>query len=105
MTLPEIATALTSGLIGPGIGAMLVVLLALWRWYRGVGPMSLRAEALHLAGAVVPIAACALIMGQSWKVVAVVTVTAVLTACGWNSSAAIPPLVPAADAPPKRTEP
>jgi hypothetical protein len=31
MTLPEIANALTSGLIGPGIGAMLVVLLALWQ--------------------------------------------------------------------------
>ena len=105
MTTLEIANALTPGLLGPGIGGVLVVLLALYRWYRGIGPLGLRAEVAHLLVTVVPIAAGALIMGQSWKVVAVVSVTAVLTAAGWNSNAAVPPLVPAAQAVPARTEP
>ena len=82
------------------------IVLAAWlKLWRGLGPLGLRAEVAHLLITVVPIAAGALILGQSWKVVAVVSITAVLTAAGWNSDAAVPPLVPAAQAVPPRTEP
>jgi hypothetical protein len=104
MTWLEIANTLTSGLIGPGIGALLVIILAAWRWYRGVGPMGIRVELAHLATIAIPIAAGALIMGQSWRAVVATLVVSVATAAGWNSNAAIPPLVPAREAPPPRTE-
>ena len=87
--------------IGVALAGGLVLTLWLWRLYRKLPPMTLRAELLHIGGGVAAVAVAALARGDSWQSVLSVSAIALLGAMGWNSSTALPmveTVKPASDA-------
>ena len=95
MTIPQISTALTSTLIGPALGAALVILAWLVALLREGVPI--RAQLEHARGQLRPVAlpalgavGIALLAGEPWRVAIATGVSAGLVAAGFRAPPAAP---------------
>ena len=92
MTYREIISMLFASHVAIGVVLSVGLVAALWCWrlYRGLGPMTLRKELLHIGGGVATVAIGAVLDGASWQSVLSVSAIALLGAMGWNSSTSLP---------------
>ena len=92
MTYREILSMLIASHVAIGVALAIGLVAALWCWrlYRGLGPMTLRRELLHIGGGVATVAIGAVLDGASWQSVLSVSAIALLGAMGWNSSTSLP---------------